>query len=275
MNAILWTADHLPKSGRSKQRTQPPRQQRTDGRPDPYFTVFSTRVKRRTDLRRATELALPQLMPLAVETLTIYARRHEDGVELAAFRKADLQIWERSAKARGHLFISENWSALSPGALDNARRQRLAIFVAGLCSIASAIWLGQVWLAAENRNLASLLTEEQHVRSAALTAARKRDEADLGASLKASFAQQRLPGSVLAAVTELSRETPDGAFWTQLDWTPTKTVIAGSATDPLAVLESLSKIKGNSSAQFSKPLTAGAVGRQSFEIQLTPAGTKE
>jgi hypothetical protein len=236
-----------------------------------YTTSFQAPLKRRADFRKAAELALPQLMPIKPDDLLIYGRRGPEGVELAAFRRDAMESWWRDSGSRlpsPAVRVSDAWSILPPASEKIAAGRRLAVVIAAVFTVAAAVVFHFAYLSSLNRELSALLAEEEQVRFSALLVARQQEEADLWGSLESDQASARLPGAVLTTVAELSRSTPTEAAWSRIEWSPLRTTMAGTATDPVAVLAALSSVRG-AKAEFSKPMTGSGAARQEFEISIT------
>jgi hypothetical protein len=222
--------------------------------PEVFCTTFICRATKWTDLRKATELALPQLMPIALTGLIVFARKTENGAELAAFRSDDLNAWQSDLqKQNADLRIHDGWWTKSPKALRAAHRQR-RVLVSALAVWVCALWLAQQALLFNlESKTAALLSEEAVVRAEALAVAQREAQADVWSSLKAADAESRLPTSVLASIVELSRVTPGESYWTRIEWSPLSAILYGTSKDPIALLAELSTIPGHT-ASFSAPM---------------------
>jgi hypothetical protein len=237
--------------------------------PSPFMTTFEAPLKRRSDFRKAVEIALPQLMPIKPDDLLIYGRRVGAGVELAAFRREEMAVWmkvpHKSSGAAVH--VSETWIVLPPASEKIAARRRFLFLLSVLIAVGALVVAYVQYSSALNRRLSGLLAEEQLVRAAALVLARQREEADLWSTLDNAQAPARLPAAVMGSIAELSRLTPSEAAWTRLEWSPSRVIIAGFAVDPVAVLAAVSAVKG-AKAEFSKPMVGKTGARSEFEIQI-------
>jgi hypothetical protein len=266
-----WVVDRLSSLAPTRMRSK--KIDRTaSGRPDLYSTVFQAPLKRHADFRKAAELALPQLMPVRIEDLVVYGRHRPDGVELAAFRRTDIEHWSRSkgSSRRSHrpLEISEGWSVVLPEQAKGASRKRASIATAIALSIAAAAAFYFDYLSSLDRQLQELLSQEQQLRSAALVLAKQQEEANLWGSLRSAHAEARLPASVLASLAEMSRSTPSNTSWARVEWTPTRATIGGFSADPISALAGFSSIKG-AKASFSKPVSSLVPGKQEYEVAIS------
>ncbi len=251
-----------------------PRVSEDPGQPKCFRTSFHAPVNRKSDYRKATEVALPQLMPMPEDGLIIYGRVSKTGAQLAAFRAEEVTVWSLQQRAsKSWLRISETWCVRTPGAQSAAKRNVMTGALAVAVLAVSIVALQVQYVAKLESDLEAMQVQEQESRAAALALARQRGEADLWGSLQKARAPERLPASVLYRIAELSRLTPNEAAWTRIDWTPEQITIEGRARDPLTVLSALSTIKG-SAATFSKPLVRTDGARQQFEVRLTAGAPK-
>ena len=233
-----------------------------------FCTDFHAPVGAGRSLRKAVELALPQLIPLAVDDVVLFGKSVTGGARLAAVRRRDLEAGQAQGQRR--LILEEGWIAPTP---QERKSRELWSAVAGVAALVSvgcllalqALAIGELEAATERA-----IDAGASLRSTALSAAARRSEADLWASVSDSKPNVRTPDKVLVRMADLSREMPGDAFWTKVDWTPDQIVMEGVARDAVSMLARMSALNGLT-ARFSKPVTPLPEGRQKFEITLSPS----
>lgn len=242
-----------------------------------YRTVFRSPKAGSSDLRKAAELALGQLMPVKVDELIVFGRRIDGGAELAAVRKSDAEAWEAdvSGKQPKDVSISSDWCVQLPRAARKSGTRKLFALSGVLATItAFALLYLAVWNDQEQR-LEAALEAEARARIAALEVKRAQSAVDLWTLLKATRAEEKTADRVLGAFAGLSAATPDGAYWKRIEWSPARVLIEGYADDALGVLEAVSNIPGAGDASFSRPVSAAEGGPQSFEILISRGMDRE
>jgi hypothetical protein len=239
-----------------------------------YSTTFRAPVKSRRDLQKAVELALPQLMPVAPAGLAIFARRAAGGAELAAFRSEDFLALSKLADRRGGsgIRVSSAWTIPARERTQPSSRIRALTGAGAVAAVGALAVIYTNYVGSLTGTLDELLQQERAARASAVAHARQKEDADLWASLEAQQASARLPAAMLARIAEVSRSTPDTAYWTAFDWSPTGMSVRGAGADPVSVLGAYSALTGLG-ARFSRPVTPSKAGRQEFEIELTAKGS--
>jgi hypothetical protein len=238
---------------------------------DIFLTTFEAPVSDAKSLRRAAELALPQLMPIAPEDLIIYGRTRRKSVELAAIKHSTLEDGALSSSAFKRLWLAKDWVVLAPRA-QSAHDRRLVAAALGLVVAVGALIYGQIQtLGRLEVETNALLDQEARIRADAKSAAARRNDADLWASLTASHPDKRTPAKVLASIAILSKLTQGSASWTKLSWGVDEITIEGIAKDPVSLLGALSSVEGMT-VRFSRPVTPQGDGRQLFAIVLGRKG---
>lgn len=238
---------------------------------DIFLTTFEAPVSDAKSLRRAAELALPQLMPIAPEDLIIYGRTRRKSVELAAIKHSTLEDGTLSSSVSNRLWLAKDWIVLAPRA-QSAHDRRLVAAALGLVVAVGALIYGQIQtLGRLEVETNALLDQEARIRADAKGAAARRNDADLWASLAASHPDARTPAKVVASIASLSRLTQGSASWTKLSWGVDEITIEGIAKDPVSLLGALSSVEGMT-ARFSRPVTPQGDGRQLFAIVLGRKG---
>jgi hypothetical protein len=216
-------------------------------------------------MRKAALLALPQVLPVAVDELVVFGRTRAGRADLAAVRRADLQ---RVASRQRSVKFSDDWIVPTPAA-QKAQDRRLALSAGGIvAAVFSLIWIQFQALDLLDQRTTAYLQEGAAIRTAAKAAAERRNDTNIWASLRHARPEVRTPGSVLSTIASLSRLTPGDASWTKLTFGADQIAIEGTAKDPVAVLGAFSTTK-DMSARFSRPVVPLGDGRQQFEISLT------
>jgi len=203
---------------------------------DIFLTTFEAPVSDAKSLRRAAELALPQLMPIAPEDLIIYGRTRRKSVELAAIKHSTLEDGTLSSSVSNRLWLAKDWIVLAPRA-QSAHDRRLVAAALGLVVAVGALIYGQIQtLGRLEVETNALLDQEARIRADAEGRAARRNDADLRASLAASHPDARTPAKVVASIASLSRLTQGSASWTKLSWGVDEITIEGIAKDPVSLL---------------------------------------
>lgn len=241
-------------------------------RPEVQATCFVTRFKTenlsRKDRKRATEIAIPGLIPLPQDLLTLYARTIENGhtVEVAALKTSELS---KMGKIDHNLNLSPDWRVLTPqgSRIANRRKSVAAGFVA--ISICAVIYVYAAALSSLTAKLDDARAYMHTVRDKAVSITTAKQEVGVWETLERHDLPESLPTSILTIQSELSKATPSHTYWTQMTWRPGVIVVSGLSSDPFETLSSLARAPGVDSARFSKPLETSGDVRQRFEIELT------
>lgn len=232
-----------------------------------FKTRFAVDKMNRRDRRKALNFALPDLLPIDPEHLTVFARviSNKPHIEVAAIRKVDLAGLPQKVT---RLDLGDGWVPMLEQRRKDVRRKAMFGWAGG-ATIGALILLGlNIAESSSSAELETMLAREAELRRDAIAAmGDRRDEWQLSL-LEAEQVHERHPGVVLENLAKLNDATPDDTYWSDLVWTATSVGLRGRSMDALRLADELRNVDGVERVDFVAPITTSDTGRMEYDIQI-------
>lgn len=246
------------------------------GKSHAYVHEFDGKSVSAADLKKIAANELRRLTPLVDGDETILARQAQgrpNVIEFLHVRNELIDTIESRSRALGladfRLVPEAGSPAWTPPSQHLAQTRETRLMAVALCCLVASVFAflagADTWLARSNE---TALQQERQLRAQLME--REASERETGALGRIASMQpdRRSPSGRLSALAALTENTPQNAWWSEVELNGTAIRLTGNARNAAETLTVLTNAYPDQSVRFTQPVSTRPDGREGFVITI-------